>query len=689
MKSTFVKSVLVLTLLSLGGNLSAQTTPAAPEPTYTVSFKDADILEVVKFVQEVIGKPIIVDPKVRGPIKIISNKALNKKELYELFLAVLDVNSFTAVESDGIIRIIANRDARQFAIPTEQNVKNTDDGYITQIIQLNNISAAKVLAALRPLVPQYGHLAAYEPSNALIIADTRANIARINELIVQMDKAAVLATDVIPLRYAQATEVVNMITQLEKPDPNRGLTTSPPIVVADKRINAVIVSGDEMSRQRIKGVIESLDRQQNRNSNVKVAYLKYAKAADVAKVLTGMLQVQNQGGKPGEGAAGSQANVQADEATNSVLITADSDTVQSLMAVVDSLDIRRAQVLVEAIIVEITNGADKNMGVQWMFADNKNGIGSSTDGSGALAGVGDGLLKLKSDDTSVHDTGLATLAANLSKTAGQTFGMARLGERTSFLGLLNMLQRNSGANVLSTPNLLTTDNTKAHINVGQSIPIKSGSYSGSTTGGSSNTFSSPFNTYQREKVGVSLDVTPHINEGDSVVLDIKQKTSGISDKNNPDGIITDEREIETQILTSDGQTVVLGGLIKDDVQTGVTRVPLLGSIPVIGHLFRSQTSSKVKTNLLVFIRATVIRDDQVLAGATAEKYKYIRDTQLEERRAHKGEIGSKGIPVLPAWKEKATLDPNTNKPPVTTAPAATNSTTVEPAVPASVPVKGE
>jgi len=324
-----------------------------------------------------------------------------------------------------------------------------------------------------------------------------------------------------------------------------------------------------------------------------------------------------------------------------------------------------------------------------MFADNKNGIGSSTDGSGGPAGVGDGLLKIQNSETAVHDTGIATFAAPLSKTAGQTFGMARLGERTSFMGLLNMLQRNSGANVLSTPNLLTTDNTKAHINVGQSIPIKSGSYSGSTTGGNSNTFSSPFNTYQREKVGVSLDVTPHINEGDSVVLDIKQKTSGVSDKNNPDGIITDEREIETQILTSDGQTVVLGGLIKDDVQTGVTRVPLLGSIPILGHAFRSQTSTKVKTNLLVFIRATVIRDDEVLAGATAEKYKYIRDTQLEERRSHKGEVGAKAIPVLPEWKDKATLDPNTNTPPVNTTPAATNSTTVEPAVPASVPVKGE
>jgi general secretion pathway protein D len=654
-KVKFVKSIVALSILCGTHSVLAQTAPANPEPTYTVQFKDTDILDVVKYVGEVTGKTIIVDPKVRGPVKVISNKPLNKKELYELFLAVLDVNSFTAVDSGGVVRIVANRDARNMAIPTEQKIGSRDDGYITQIIQLNNISASKVLAAIRPLVPQYGHLAVYEPSNALIISDTRANIARINELIEQMDKAAVIATDVIPLRYAQATEVVAMISQLEKPDPARGVTTSPPVVVADKRINAVIVNGDEMSRQRIRVVVESLDRVKAKNANLKVIYLSYAKAADVAKVLTGMLQSQQ--GKAAEGAASGAANVQADESTNSVLITADGDTMQSLLAVVDSLDIRRAQVLVEAIIVEVQDTGKKELGVQWAYRNHYGsgfgGSGNGGDDSKAVAGVGGAAINLTNE-------GFPPLVGALTGQAGQTFGLGRIADGTDFFGLLKMLREDSGANILSTPNILTTDNTKALISIGQKIPFKTGSYSGASggggggggLGGGGGSFSSPFNTINRESVGLKLEVTPHINEGDSVVLDIKQEVSGIFDKNNSDGPITDERKIETQILTGDGQTVVLGGLIKDDVQTSTVRVPFLGSIPVVGRLFRSEKNTKLKTNLLVFIRATVIRDDKVLEGATAEKYLAIRNAQLESRRTAPG-ANAKSIPVLPEWKTRA------------------------------------
>jgi len=292
--------------------------------------------------------------------------------------------------------------------------------------------------------------------------------------------------------------------------------------------------------------------------------------------------------------------------------------------------------------------------VQWMYTDTKNGFGSSTDGSGNLGAIGAGAIEiLPNNDEKVRDNGLATLAKTLSATAGQAFGVARLGERTNFLGLLKMLQTQSNTNVLSTPNLLTTDNKKASISVGQKVPFKTGSYSGTTSGnnGGNNSFSSPFNTIQRESVGIKLEVTPHINEGDNVILDINQEVSDISDKNNPDGPITSERKIDTQVLTADGQTIVLGGMIKDDVQVGSTRVPLLGSIPVVGKLFRTETSSKIKTNLLVFIRATVIREDKVLEGATAEKYKNIRAIQQKNHDAE----GGKAIPVLPAWEDKVVV----------------------------------
>ena len=686
MKAKFVKSLLVLAMLSVGGNLmAAEPRISVPEQTWTVNFKDTDIVEVAKFVQEVTGKPMIVDPKVRGPIRVIATKPLNKKDLYDLFLAALDVHGFTAFESDGVVRVIVNRDARNMPIPTEQNIKSRDDGYITQIIQLNNISAAKVLAAVRPLVPQYAHLSAYEPSNALIISDTRANIARINDLILQMDKAAILATDVVQLRYAQAVDVVAMITQLEKPDPNRGVTTSPPIVVADKRINAVIISGDEMSRQRIKGVVESLDRPQTKNSNVRVIYLKYAKAADVAKVLTGMSQGQNQGAKPGEGSVG-QTNVQADEATNSVLITADGDNMRSLLTVVEQLDIRRAQVLVEAIIVEITNDDKKEMGLQWMYADTKAGFGTSNDGSANLATVGSGALKVRSSDQTVHDTGISELARGLAAVNGQAFGTAFLGDRTSFVGILKMLQEDSGTNILSTPTLLTTDNTKAKISIGQKVPFRSGNVVPSNGSSTSNSYLSSIAPITREDVGISLEVTPSINEGNSVILDIDQEVSSISNTASADGIITNQRKIKTQILSGDGQTVVLGGLIRDDVQLGATRVPLLGSIPVLGHLFRTQSSKKVKTNLLVFIRATIMRDDQMLQGATAEKYSAIRELQLNNRRKQSDLINSKANPVLPEWKEP--LLPATDRTPAAIVPDATEPAS-SPALAPAPALKGE
>lgn len=687
MKAKFVKSVLIIALLATGGNLMAAEPKAAiQEQTWTVNFKDTDIVEVVKFVQEVTGKPIIVDPKVRGPIRVIANKPLNKRDLYNLFLAVLDVHGFTAFESDGVVRVIVNREARNLPIPTEQNIRSRDDGYVTQIIQLNNISAAKVLAAVRPLVPQYAHLSAYEPSNALIISDTRANIARINDLILQMDKAAVLATDVLQLRYAQATEVVAMITQLEKPDPNRGVTTSPPIVVADKRINAVIVSGDEMSRARIRGVVESLDRSQTRNSNVRVRYLNYSKATDVAKVITGMQQ--GQGAKPGEASPGSQTNVQADEATNSVLVTADNDNMQSVMAIIDSLDIRRAQVLVEAIIVEVNTGGSKQLGVQWMYTDTKAGFGSSTDGTGQIGALGQGAIDiLPSNDKPTNDKGLASLASGLSQISGQVFGAARLGDRTNFIGLLKMLQTQSNANILSTPNLLTTDNTKASISVGSKVPFKTGSYSGTTTGnnGGGNNFSSPFNTIQRESVGLKLEVTPHINQGDTLTLDIKQEVSDISDKDNPDGPITAERTIDTQILLGDGQTVVLGGLIRDTASVGSTRVPLLGSIPLVGKLFRTENRSKEKTNLLVFIRASIMRDDRALEGATAEKYNAIRDLQQKNHDAEGGKV----IKVLPEWQDKVPVPASTVIPAPDEAPVVLDQSTQPAPVLAPAPAIGE
>lgn len=636
-----IKPAALLLALCLGFNtVSAQQ-------SWTVNFNDTDIQQVIKFMADATGKTIIIDPKVRGPVKVISAKPLDSEELYDLFLSVLDVHGYTAIESGSVVRIVPNRDARSLPVPNETNVTEVDDTYITQVIQLKNISAAKVLPTLRPLVPQYGHISAYDSSNALIITDTRANIIRLNELIAKIDQSAVIGTDLIELRYAQAAEVVSIITTLEKPDPNRGTTTAPVVLVADKRINGVIVSGDDLQRQRVKMLIDRMDRPQTKNSNMRVVYLKYADAEEVSRVLTGMVQNLAQA-RPVEGAAspGGTAGIQFDANTNAVLITADSDVMESLLTVVESLDIRRAQVLVEAIIVEIEENTGKELGIEWMYRDSEYGFGSSTRGSsGTLRNVAGAAIE-------GGDSGLVDLAAGLGGIAGQAFGIGRLGDRTDFLGLIRLLQENNKTNILSTPNLLTTDNHEASISVGQEVPFETGSYT-STGGGVSNP-SSPFTTIERRDVGVMLTVTPHVNDGDSVVLDISHEVSSIQDTSTR-GFITNMRTIETQILAENGQIVVLGGLIRDEIRNTDLKVPILGSIPIIGNAFRSQTSNVVKTNLLVFIRATVVEDGKMMTGATAEKYSAIRDIQLEQRRKTGILVNSREVPVLPEWIDVATM----------------------------------
>lgn len=656
----------LLALLSVGVApvyAQAPQTNTQGEQTWSANFNDADIQEVIRFMAGATGKTIIIDPKVRGPIKIISSKALTSQELYELFLATLDVYGFTAVESGNIVRIVANRDARNLAIPIESNVSARDDLYITQVIPLKNNSAAKLLATLRPLVSQHGHIITYEPSNALVITETRANVARINELVKQLDRIGVTQTDIVQLRYANATDVVAMITQLEKPDPNRGMTTSPPIVVADKRINAVVVSGDDMSRKRIRYLIDDLDRPQMRNANVRVIYLKYAKAEEVAKVLNGMIQNMQQNRQAEPGAANAQQpSVQSDEATNAVLITADVDTMQTMLSVVDSLDIRRAQVLIEAIIVEIEDSEGKELGIEWMFGGTETGFGGSINSPSLIGGVATPAITLgdKNSTTAQRDNAFASLAAGVAQSgiAGQVYGFSRLSRNNTFVGLLKMLQESSSGNILSTPHLITTDNNTATFSVGQKVPFRTGSFTAPTTGGGSG-FSSPFNTYNREEVGIKLEVTPHVNEGDIVVLDIVQEVSSVSPQATADGTVTNNREIKTQIFSQDGETVVLGGLIKDDLQTTEIRVPVLSKIPVLGNLFKSQTTTKRKTNLLVFIRATIVRDEKMLTGATAEKYRKIREEQTELRRNRSFLLSKDDVPVVPEWENRFDTYPGT------------------------------
>ena len=373
------------------------------EKTWQVNFKDSDIQEVIKFVADITGKTVIVDPRVKGKVKVISASALNEAELYDLFLSVLETQGFTAIEVGNIVRVIPRKDARTSAVPVVNQPNFGTDAYITQVIQLYNVSASKVLPVLRPLAPQHAHLAAYEPSNAIIISDTVANIARLKDIIQRIDRAGVAETDVIALEYAQATDMAAMLQQLSKNEKDTPQNTKA-IIVADQRSNSLLVTGDEVRRQKVLALVKRLDVSQPQSGNVQVVYLEYADAEEVAtvlaKVVSSISKLETDAEKKSVQPSAANASVEADPATNSLLITADADTMESLLSVVKRLDIRRAQVLVEAIIVEIRGDLSRELGVEWA-AFKKNRVLAASQNSGALATVISGVENGSADLSSL------------------------------------------------------------------------------------------------------------------------------------------------------------------------------------------------------------------------------------------------------------------------------------------------
>ena len=643
-------AILLLGLMLGSGSLQAQD--------YTINLKDTDIRELIQFVSDATGTTIVVDPAVKGKVRVISSNPVSADELYELFLSVLDVHGYTAVRSGDIVRVIPAKDARSAPLDvSDDRSSSTSDEYMTQVIRLENISAAKLIPVLRPLVPQQAHMAAYAPSNAIIISDVSANIDKIRDIIERMDKSAVQKTDIIKLRYAVAEDVVRMLEQLNKSASKQAGSEQEVLLVADARTNSVLVSGDELERARLRKLVNHLDTPLEQSGNVKVIYLQYAEAKDLADVLTRVMKNINQldtadGAKAASGSNSNTSTIEADEGTNALIITADPDEMASLEVVIQRLDIRRAQVLVEAIIVEMEVIDGQELGLQWLFADNDGVFGSNiTRGDARLSGIAGSQLSEGGGDTP-DGVNLGGLAAALAGTGGTTLGWAQLDSMgLSMTVILNALNETANTNILSTPSILTLDNQEAFITVGQQVPFVTGSYTNTGAGGEG--AQNPFQTIERENVGITLTVTPHINDGDSVVLDIMQEVSSISKTSViASDVITNERKIQTKILALDGQVVVLGGLIKDDVQDAQQKVPLLGDIPYLGRLFRSDAEKVSKQNLMVFIRTTIIRDNEQLVGASAEKYRYIRDQQALRQEKGLLYLGDASLPVLSEWEEQ-------------------------------------
>jgi len=623
--------VLLLSLVSLPLALAQQL--------ITPNYVGAELRAIVQAVSAVTGKNFIIDPRVRAEVTMLSTTPMTPDAFYAAFLSILQVHGFVAVTNGDIIKIVPDASARQYPGYTSTDDTSGDD-IVTQVIQVRNVGAAQLVPILRPLVPQYGHLVAHPGSNMLIISDRAGNVKRLLSIIRRIDQSNDEDIEVVPLVNASAGEIVRVLTVLTQAPRADGAPVSINLV-ADARTNSVLIGGDRSERLRLRALIAHLDTPLEDGGDTQVRYLRYADAEELAPKL--QQHFAQQQGAPGAGAgaaggvggANSAISVWADTQTNAIVVNAPPKMMRSLMTIVDRLDIRRAQVLVEAIIVEVIADRTAELGVTWAI-DGSNastspvavtnfpdaGAGVLQIG-GALAGGGD-----------VNPTGLIG--------SGVTVGIGRISDSgTSFAAILRALEGNADTNIISTPSIVTTDNEEATLNVGQEVPFVTGSFSNTgSVGGAVN----PFQTINREQVGVKLTITPQINEGDSLLLKISQEISNIAQSaEGAVDLITNERTIDTTVIVDDGQILVLGGLLEDQLRESEQRVPILSSIPFVGALFRTRKTDKVKTNLMIFIRTKILRDSAQTALETNAKYNYIRNVQ--QGGAAAGRNG--GVAIMP------------------------------------------
>ena len=605
-------TVLLLFVLSLAG---------AQEPTITPNYRDADIRQIIEAVGEVSGRNFIVDPRITAKVTMLSSTPMSPDAFYEAFLSILEVYGYVAVTTGNIVKIIPDASARQYSGLLGTDNAAADD-IVTQVIQVQNVGAAQLVPILRPLIPQYGHLAAHPGSNMLIISDRAANVERMLRIIQRIDQSNDEDIEVVRLEHASAAEVVRVMTSLtQAPRPDGApVTTS---LVSDARTNSVLIGGDKSERLRLRALIAHLDTPLEDGGDTQVRYLRYADAEELSTKLQQHFSQQAAGAEAaaGAGAGGSsEVSIWADTQTNALVINAPPKMMRSVMSIVDKLDIRRAQVLVEAIIVEVIADKTAELGITWAVDD---GSSNNPIALTNFPSSGPGIVQLGaaigagSGDTAIDPSGLIG--------EGITLGVGRLSDTgVSFAALLRALEGNADTNIISAPTLVTTDNEEASLNVGQEVPFVTGSFS--NTGGNIGSVN-PFQTIQREQVGVKLSITPQINEGDSLLLKISQEISNIASSSaGAVDLITNERIIETTVIVEDGEVLVLGGLLEDVLRESEQRVPILGSIPVLGALFRTQTSDLVKTNLMVFIRPKILRNSIETRFETDAKYNAIRDS---------------------------------------------------------------
>jgi general secretion pathway protein D len=661
-------AALALSALTLAQQPNPQP-PAAPPPgtqRITPNFKDADITQIIEAVSMATGKNFIIDPRVRAQVTMLSSTPMTPDQFYQAFLAILQVHGFVAVPAGNVTKIVPDANMRQYASnDLPDRVSSSSDEMVTQVLAVQNVNASQLVPVLRPLMPQNAQLSAVTGSNILILSDHASNVNRMMRIIARIDQTGSSDIDVIPLQSATAADTARVLTTLLA---QTGEAASGVKIVADDRSNSVLVSGDSALRLKIRTLVTHLDTPVDTGSTTVVRYLRFSDAEDLAGRLKEQLSGSSQSSssstmskllernqsqpqpnaqgntpKPGENAAGALASsggsatlslaggtatIWADKATNSLVITAGQRTLRAVNAVIDKLDIRRAQVLVQAIIVAVSVDKTADLGVNWAV--------DATNTAAAIGGFiapigGNSIIDLFNDSQNVSN-----LTSN--PPTGTTIGIGKLtASGVNFAAILRALQSDTRTNIIATPQVVTRDNQEAKMEVAQEVPFLTGQYS--TTNGTG----SAFQTIQREEVGTILTVTPTINEGDAVLLKLQIESSSLAGATTGAvDLVTNKNVITTSVLIKDGNTLVLGGLIQDNVSNSDSSVPLLGHIPIIGELFRARNTSKTKTDFLIFLQPHILRDDRQAAIETDAKYNYLRD---EQRRLNKDQDAK--LPLLP------------------------------------------
>ena len=599
MKLNIKYKIFALAFLLIG-NIYAQD-------SFILNYEDVDIKKVTQDIAQFSKKTIILDPRVKGKITIYSNANLNRKQVWDVYLRTIQVNGFSAISEDGFLRVVPENEATR-----DKTSDISGGGFETVVIPLINRSTEEILPMIKPITGRQSHLSSIPSVNSILLVDRASNVERIKDLLIDLDKNNTAKISIIKLDNLSSIEGVRILDRLKT---QNNPTINQFVAIPFTPSNSIILSANDLITQNVTSTLKALDKDITSDDSMDVIYLKYAQASDLAAILNSISAgfINDADGK--------QTVITHHEKTNSLIISSAEDNLNSIRNIISKLDIRRAQVLVEAIVVDLSENAARRLGVEAIYSGNDEN--SVPIGITRFSGSGADLLAIAGAADDEQDVTLTnTAVSSLLNTQGLVAGFGDLTKgKDNFIGILNAIADDRDSNILSTPSILAMDNEPARLFIGQEIPITTGESLGTNN-------SNPFRTTSRQEVGIELEITPQINEGASVILNIKQGVSGIAGvAQSGIDIITNKREIETTVLVDNNQIIVLGGLIDEDIQEVVSKVPVLGSIPILGRLFQSSSSSTSTKNLMVFLKPTILTDSDVANQISLEKYNYFKAEQ--------------------------------------------------------------